>query len=824
MGKVFLSHSSSDKSFVEPIADLLGKTKCVYDKYTFETGMKTLDEIFDNMDNSDIFVYFISESSLSSDWVKIELNKANDLFNSSNNRLYQIYPLIIDDSISHNDERIAPFLRKEYNLQRVDTSILAYRKILQQLSKFDYEKSLFRATYQDGFYGRDAEISRFKSRFDSTTDIKSAVISGIPGIGKKAFIQHALKQAKVIKPYYTPIVLSMPQNGCIDDLIVLISDAGFGSYSLTDIIQINDNNIKIDILAELINKVQKYKELIIIEDDETIVTLSGEIKYWFYNALKKSENGVGIVLTSSVNIDKTHVKNYPEVFFENITELSVIDRIGLLRTYSESMGLELSQSERLYFKDCLTGYPPQVIFCVDLISEKGLDYAKENTAEISEMPEQISSTILDKCQTVVDKESVEGVLAVVAKMETAPIRLMSKICKANIKYQEAINVLKKYSVCYIIGANREYIKMNSFIENFVTRNKMKIPNDIQKILEDELKDFNDNIDSNETLTFWDTSELKFYIKENLKKEKFIYGPFIYSTIILQTVSELYNEQKYRKVIELVRTTQNNERYQYFDSSVKVVLQRYLCQALVKAHDKEFEAEVEYFSERNLLNDYNFLKGFWYRCIGKYNKAEKHLNSVLKSNMNHYAATRELIIVYLSMQDFDSALILAKTNYYRRKDNLFHLQAYLECLLELRKISEEQEKEIEEMLISLKRIHRVKPTSLYFQLLGKYEAYHEKNLKNGIEYINQGLQQFPKSMYLIRDKFDIYRRFGDVNGMRDTIKELSDVVSEFEYQGVLITRKAILDLYLGKTKESVRIFLRNEGFSENAIENVIKKVQ
>ena len=59
MPKVFLSHSSIDKPFVQPIADLLGKNNCVYDKYTFETGLKTIEEIFDGMDKSDIFVYFI---------------------------------------------------------------------------------------------------------------------------------------------------------------------------------------------------------------------------------------------------------------------------------------------------------------------------------------------------------------------------------------------------------------------------------------------------------------------------------------------------------------------------------------------------------------------------------------------------------------------------------------------------------------------------------------------------------------------------------------------------------------------------------------------
>ncbi len=822
MAKVFLSHSSYDKSFVEPIAQLLGKTKCVYDKYTFEIGMKTIEEIFDNMQSSDIFVYFISNDALNSNWVKQELNNAADLLKSYKNKLSQIYPLIIDETIDHTDERIASFLRENYNLQRVNNNKLAYRKILQQLSKNEYENNILKAKSSDSFYGRDAETTRFKERIDSISPIKSAVISGIPGIGKKSFIQHALIHTKIIKPYYSPIVLSMPKNGCIDDLIVSISDAGFGSYSLADIIKISNIEEKIDILAELINNVQKYKELIIIEDDETIVALNGEVKYWFYNALKKSENGIGVILTSTVNVERTHVKNYPEIFFENLTELSTTDRLGLLRTYSDLLNLDLSQKDRLYFNDSLTGYPPQVLFCVDLISNKGIDYAKDNTSEIADMPEQISSMIIEKCQSLVDKVYLEGILSVIAKMEIAPVRLINKICKLNPEYQNAIGILKKYSVCYVIGANGEYIKMNSFIENFVTRNKMPLPNDIHKLLENELGEFNNNIENIDELTLWDTSELKYYIKENLKKSNLVYGPFIYSTIILQTVSELYNEQKYRKVINLIREAKNNERYQYFDSSIKIHLQRYLCQALVRANDKSFEAEVEFFSEQKLWNDYYFLKGFWCRYIGNFSASERHLNKVLNANPNHYAAKRELIIVYLSLQDFDSALVLAQNNYYRRRDNLFHLQAYLECLLELKDPSKTQEEEINEMLVSLKRIHRIKPTTLYYQLLGKYEAYHEKNIKLGIEYINQGLQEFPNNMYLIRDKFDIYRKSDNIKGMTETIKQLADVVKKFEFQGVLTTRKAILDLYTGKSVESVKLFLRNEGLSEKSIENVLNK--
>lgn len=823
MARVFLSHSSYDKQFVEPIADLLGKSNCIYDKYTFELGTKTIEEIFESMEISDLFVYFISDQSLNSKWVHEELNKAQELLQKSNNKLSQIFPIIIDPKISHSDERIANFLRMDYNLQRVDNHILAYRKIVQQLSKNNFEQNNLSGKTKDNFYGRNEEILKFKKRIDNITPIKSAVISGIPGIGKKSFIRQALIDAKIIKPYYRPIVLSLPKNSCIDDLIVSISDAGFGSYTLKDIVRIVNMDEKINILTELINKIQDYREIVIIEDDETIVTLNGDIKYWFSNAIKNSKNGISIILTSSVNVERAPQKNYPDFFFLNLSELELSDSLGLLRSYADNLDLNLTQNERLHFKDCLTGYPPQIIFCVDMIKNEGIDYAKEHTYDINTMPEQISSTILEKCQQLCEEKYLDGILSVVSKLQIAPVNLINKILKIDSRYKDALNALKRYSVCYNVGANGEYYKMNSFIENFVTRNRIKLPNDIQKLLQSELEDFNNDIDNDSELEKWDFSELKYYIKSNLKNGINCSSSFLYSTIILQTITELYNERKYRQVIQLIKTTQNNDRFEYFDKSIVCSMQRYLCQALIKVHDKEFEAEVEFFGDEALWTDYYFLKGFWNRCIGNYENSKKYLNKVLEYTPNHFASKRELVIVYLSLQDYESALTLSKSNYLRRKDNLFDLQAYFECLLELKELDDVQQKHIEEMLVSLKRIHRVRATPVYFQLLGKYEAYYNKNKKLGLEYIEQGLQKYPDHMYLTRDLFDIYRRYRDIKGMASAIEKLSKIVVGYEYKGVLHTRQAILDLYRGTPTEAVRIQLREEGFSETSINNVIKKV-
>ena len=117
MDKIFLSHSSADKNYVEKVVETLGHFKCVYDTYTFELGMPTMDEILKNLDDTDIFVYFISDNSLESEWVKTELKEAYGRLMNSNQRLFKIFPIIIDDNINHEDNRIADFLKKNYNLR-----------------------------------------------------------------------------------------------------------------------------------------------------------------------------------------------------------------------------------------------------------------------------------------------------------------------------------------------------------------------------------------------------------------------------------------------------------------------------------------------------------------------------------------------------------------------------------------------------------------------------------------------------------------------------------------------------------------------------------
>lgn len=84
MPNIFLSHSSADKEgYVRIVANQLQKHldehTVYYDEYTFESGMKSIEEIGKSLNNTDLFVVFLSRKALESEWVKKELLVSQEL-------------------------------------------------------------------------------------------------------------------------------------------------------------------------------------------------------------------------------------------------------------------------------------------------------------------------------------------------------------------------------------------------------------------------------------------------------------------------------------------------------------------------------------------------------------------------------------------------------------------------------------------------------------------------------------------------------------------------------------------------------------------------
>lgn len=130
--KMFISHSSRQKPYVEELVKLIGTNYLVVDKYTFESGEKLWEEIRSKINECNHFVYLISKEALVSDWVKQEISYVRERIDDD---AIHFYPVIIDETIGIDQPDIPKWIKKEYLINKYVNphilSILLKRKILR---------------------------------------------------------------------------------------------------------------------------------------------------------------------------------------------------------------------------------------------------------------------------------------------------------------------------------------------------------------------------------------------------------------------------------------------------------------------------------------------------------------------------------------------------------------------------------------------------------------------------------------------------------------------------------------------------------------------
>src|ERR1700759_1173140 len=182
----FLSHSSKDKGpYVEIVAKKLPRSVLVYDAYTFEAGMPTIQEILKGLDVTDIFVLFLSNAALNSEWVKREIVEAKDRADAG--AIKKIFPIIIDPDLKHDDLRIPEWMRNEYNLRLVSRPGSAARRIEQRLRELSWNRHPKIREREKIFVGRNSLVKEIEERFDDTSkEITTCMIaSGWQRIGRR---------------------------------------------------------------------------------------------------------------------------------------------------------------------------------------------------------------------------------------------------------------------------------------------------------------------------------------------------------------------------------------------------------------------------------------------------------------------------------------------------------------------------------------------------------------------------------------------------------------------------------------------------------------
>lgn len=811
MIKCFLSHSSRDKDpYVRLVASRIRKEAKVFDEETFEAGMSPLEEIASGLDESSLFVIFISNSALTSKWVQDELTSAKLRLDSS--QLERIFPIIIESGINHDDPRIPEWMRSELNIQPILKATIAARKINSRLVELSWKFHPRLKERKEIFVGRNDLIQQIEERLDdfSRETPVALIASGLPSIGRKSLLQHALKKSNVVRKSYDFPVVSLASLDGIEDLILKTVD--FGMVNAPDpTLALKGTFIeKIAFAKNIFSQIVDEGERILIEDRGVLVQKNGELVDWFAEILADlaPKSHLTFCIASQFRPNASLNRINPLTFTVAVKEMDGAERNGLMSRYAKFHKLNLKRDEYDFFSDLLTGYPEQVLFAVDLAHDHGVFEAKKQSHVIQQYGSDKAKVVLEAYQT--EPRKLEFIYFL-CRFEFISYEVLFDIVDET-TYANILSSLLSSSVCEHMGTSSDYIRVNEVIRDYVSRNRFGLPMDFDNAIKKHVGKFLEKYEDDNL----DISDYLFSAQESLRDGNGIPDDIIIPSVFIKSIKRLYDEDRnYEDAIALADRVLQRERFLHQNTTNHI---RYIkCQSLARLRNTEFFSEVRKLPE----SDKAFLHGFYYRLSGDFAKAEENLTKILESNNRRDPRViGELVLVYMQSDEYDLAYDFARENYISRPGNPINANNYFSCLI-MKDRTIENKTELVKIITRLEIDPSDRAQEMLDSMKARVVAYYDENEERSFSIIEESICKFPNIDYPVLTKADLATHFGNKDKLREAVEILEkNIRRNAQTYRTFIKYKAILFAMQGDLHQAKQLVKRElNGLIDSAFQRL-----
>jgi tetratricopeptide (TPR) repeat protein len=758
MAKAFLSHSSKDKEIVRKVAKQLGNKNCVLDEISFGPGRNTLEQIFNELESSDIFVLFISDDSLNSPWVKKEIQKARE--NLKKDFLDRIIPFVIDKRINYSDSRIPKWIAKPYNLKYINNEVIILSKIRQALKEVSFKKTRFNQEIEKNFVGRNTEMQKFENEInnlDNWTPTYIIAYNYFEGIGRRTFLKNALRKYNLIEYTDTPTTITIDSKDSLENFIYKLNTISKNpeviDYDFSNI----DLTLKVDVAVKLVKQFMDFRELIFIIDEGGIILPNKSIAKWFKNLVNNEvfNNNLTMCLVSKYRPNENFLKRENKSLTYRIPELSKPETKNLFLRLLKIYQLEnIKREEKEFFIDHLKGIPSQIIYAVNLIDINPLE-AKKNINEIIEYSDRFSSTILNHLK---ETNTAYQLSILLSTNEIFSIELVNKVFGDNEQTSSAIQKLFDLSLFNFVFGGWEYIKLNPILSDYINRSKIQLEpefkNKLNNVTKQLLKEDLDKIIIDDYSEFMIT--LQRMLEDGIKIKKKYFIP----SLIIKNIIKEYDKGNYDYVIKICLELLENQNY---DQQIIWETNYRLTLAYARTKNDKFFDYISYFKNAENNLDYHFLLGFYYRHKGNSTKALENYFKALNVDPDHSRTKREIVNLYLSLEQYEEALDLAKENYEKRQTNIYHIQSYFISLIKSkRKITRSVISTLDQLMDAVKFSPDTKSNDILSCMQGEYAYYVERDFKKAEEILCEAINVNHNKSYPQKSLSEIYRNEGRGN--------------------------------------------------------------
>ena len=816
MIKAFLSHSSKDKdSYVRNVAEWLGKDNIIYDEFTFEEGEKAFDEIIRGLEHTQVFVLFISENALNSEWVKTEITEAKIRLDDKD--ICKVFPIIIEDGLTYEDKRIPQWLRDNYNLKPIKRAQVAAKRIHNKLRELSWSKHPELKKRQNIFVGRNDKQEEFEERIHDFERDKPTVIitSGMSGVGRRTFLHRALFKSNITECPYKPSAIILDRDVSIEDFILKLNDLGL--VDLGDaVLSLTSKTIeeKISIIHRIMDASYESKEIIYLVDEGCLVNYKRELSDWFLEAINSYSKHVYPVfcLASRYKVNFRSRPNNSKFFFIELNELKPNERKRLLSQLLNLYKVNLDSKDFNDIYELLFGFPEQVMYAVDLIREDNISSFSDKLPILAEYNTDKASVLLRGYEK---NEAELDFIRLLAQFEVISSDFIFSIVSEE-QYYPILEKLASECIVELIGIDGEIVRLNDIVRDYIKRNRLSLNPDFSK----KIKRHVQSVAQSDDIFERDSSEYIFTFKEILKAGGDVSDKLLIPSHYLRCMKDLYyNKGDLDKIIELADVILQKQSTLAFGVSQDI--RYYLCLALAKKKNERLLNEVQ-----NIKGDeHSFLLGFYYRLSGRYQDALSRFTKIVNAPYVGARAKREIVQVYVQLEEYDKALEFAKRNYEDNRGNQFHTQAYFNCLINSDNPAEHSDK-LYSLIVNLRTIDSDQSNEMADIAEALYYAKALSKKQISLDKINDCVSKYPGNHYPLLAFCDIALKYNDKALLEEGLEKLEKIMTTRHFSIKTLNRyRASLLALNGKTDEALKLIEKDlSRYPADSKERIVSKIK
>lgn len=618
--RAFLSHSSKDKEFVRAVSKELGRQYCLFDEQVFEDGEQFKAAIEAMLDESSVFVLFVSTAALASVWVQFEVSEA--WYRKLEAKISHALVFLLDPSIEFG---VLPKWLTRAKIERTIAPKATAREIRHHLDQ------LLRAQQQAHFEGRSTDIANLQRLLTPIGEKPPRIIGvfGLPSVGRRTFVR---KAAQLSISYPKTLEISVADGDSLADISIKIANLlepfstkeGFDAI-VKRIRGQDDSQLLIRNIANL-RAASEHKELPYLLDEGGLLTPDGSFTEPINKIIARASNEEDLYLFVVSN--RKPPSAVPSIHLRPLTDE---DTQRLIARIAESEGIQLSATQVREIAEYVNGHPPCAYYAIDQAKAYG-----------------VQSVILDKSRLV--------------QFRTSAFVKLLKEKQLSAQQRSILLLLARYSPmpAQAIAASLN-LDSTALISNLVALidHSLVVPDSsglyaiAGPVSDAVLTQFRDDTEINHEQVFQALSDLlaadeeelpRLHLYRQLFKAALRTGShqedaFHLTSDLISFAEDFYHRREYKQCIEAARLAVG-------ESEKSVSGRDFLIRALVQEGLwSEAEAELRIFETYAPVRDVHFLSGFYHRKRGQLQTAIADFLLAEKHGRSGAALYRELANCY-----------------------------------------------------------------------------------------------------------------------------------------------------------------------------------